>query len=455
MRLVRTSDYNSLDEVKAMVVRPHLDDVEVSEASLEKTIQVFGQPLTPLESVTRILQDIKCQGNQGLLNYIEKIDGVILSENELFVTEEEFAAAEQVVSDKFKEALHFSIDNVWRHHEKQLQNSWFSTESDGIILGQKITPLDRVGVYVPGGHAPLVSTVVMSAIPPKVAGVPEIVMATPLRDGKVDPHLLVAAQACGIDTVLKAGGAHAIGALAYGTDTLKPVDKIVGPGNIYVTLAKKMVYGLVGIESIAGPSEILVIADETAPANYIAADLLSQAEHDWEAAACLITTSEQLAHEVLEQIEKQLANLSTAQVAKGALETWGLIVITKDQQETIELANVFAAEHLELMVKDPWAMVGEIRHAGAIFLGKYSSEPIGDYVAGPNHILPTNGTARFSSPLSTSDFLKKTSIISYTAAGLLKHGPYAMEIAEREGLDAHSYAIRVRLEDLKVGENDA
>lgn len=454
MRLVRTKDCQSLDEVKQLMTRPPLDEVQVSQASLERTTQVFGEPLTPVESVNRIIQDIKKDGNRGLLKYIELFDGVALAENQLFATEEEFVAAEQAVSERFKEALQFSIDNVWRFHEKQLQNSWFSTEADGVILGQKVTSLDRVGIYVPGGNAPLVSSVVMCAIPAKVAGVPEIVMATPLRNGKIDPHLLVAAKACGVTTVLKAGGAHGIAALAYGTESLRAVDKIVGAGNVYVTLAKKMVFGTVGIDSIAGPSEILIVADETAPAKYIAADLLSQAEHDWEAAVCLITTSEKLAHEVLVEIEEQLATLSTAEIARSALDTWGLIVVTRDEQESIELANIFAAEHLELMVKDPWTMMGKIRHAGAIFLGKYSSEPIGDYVAGPNHVLPTNGTARFLSPLSTNDFLKTSSIISFSVDGFLKHGPHAVEIADREGLEAHGNAIRVRLDDLKAGEQN-
>ncbi len=294
----------------------------------------------------------------------------------------------------------------------------------------------------------------MSAVPAKVAGVSEIIMATPLRDGKIDAHLLMAARACGVDKILKAGGAQAIGALAYGTETVQAVDKIVGPGNIYVTLAKKMVYGRVGIESIAGPSEILIIADDTVSPAYVAADLLSQAEHDWEASAVLITPSKEMAEAVQIELKKQLACLSTAKIAAAALNTWGLIVITDNIKQAVDLANIFAPEHLELLVANPWDLVSKIKHAGAIFLGKYSAEPIGDYVAGPNHILPTNGTARFSSSLTTNDFLKKSSIIYYTAAGILKYGSHAVKIADCEGLAAHSNAISLRIKDLEAGEEN-
>ena len=294
----------------------------------------------------------------------------------------------------------------------------------------------------------------MSAVPAQVAGVEEIIMASPLRDGVVDPHLLVAAKRCGVTRVLKAGGAQAIAALAYGTETVPRVDKIVGPGNLFVTLAKKMVFGRVGIESIAGPSEILIIADDTAPASYVAADLLSQAEHDWEASAALITTSEKLAAAVQSELQKQLSTLDTAEIASAALERWGIIVIAEDLDQAVELANIFAPEHLELLVENPWELVGKIKHAGAIFLGRYAAEPIGDYIAGPNHILPTNGTARFASPLTTNDFVKKSSIIYYSEAGLKKFGPQAVEIADREGLTAHGNAIRIRLRDLEAGDSD-
>lgn len=449
MRIVRTSDYPSLAEVKPLLTRPHLEEVTASPQALERTKEVFGEPLTPQESVARILADIKQDKEAALLKYIEKIDGNKLTPDQLFVSEQEFSQAEKAVSPEFLTSLELAIDNIQKFHEKQVEESWFTTEADGVILGQRVIPLDRVGIYVPGGNAPLVSTVVMCAIPPRVAGVQEVWMATPLREGNIDPHLLVAARRCGVTGIIKAGGAQGIGALAYGLSCLPPVDKIVGPGNLYVTLAKKMVFGRVGIESLAGPSEVLVLADESASAKYIAADLLSQAEHDWEAASCLITTSEVLAQAVAQEVEEQLAKLSTKAVAEISLGEWGLLVVAKDMTEAVELANIFAAEHLELMVADPWAILGQIRHAGAIFMGKYSAEPIGDYVAGPNHVLPTNSTARFSSPLSTNDFVKKSSIIYYTAAGLKKTGPHGANLADVEGLDAHARAIRIRLDDLK------
>ncbi|HHX01669.1 MAG TPA: histidinol dehydrogenase [Firmicutes bacterium] len=454
MRIVNVKDYKSLEEVRKLVTRPHLDQVEVSEAAMERTKQIFGRPLSPQEAVAKILADIEQEGDQALLRYIATIDGQELDADGLFVSTAEFAQAETLVSPEFKTALAAAIDNVHRYHQKQVEQSWFAPESDGIILGQKITPLERVGIYVPGGNAPLISTVVMSAIPAQVAGVEEIIMATPLRDGVVDPHLLVAAKHCGVRAVLKAGGAQAIAALSYGTETVPRVDKVVGPGNLYVSLAKKMVYGRVGIEAIAGPSEILIIADDSASPDYVAADLLSQAEHDWEASAALITPSYQLAQQVELELTRQLQDLSTAGIAATALERWGLIVITKDMDQAVELANIFAPEHLELLVEAPWDYLGKIKHAGAIFLGKYATEPIGDYIAGPNHILPTNGTARFSSPLTTHDFVKRSSVIYYTETGLEKYGKLAVEIANREGLAAHARAIQIRLEDLQEGEQN-
>lgn len=454
MRVVSVSEYSSLEAVRELVTRPHLDEVSVSKAVLERTKEIFGTALTPTETVTNILQDIKTYGDGGLIKYIDRIDGQKLTPAQLFVTAEEFRGVDKLVSQEFKESLKIAIDNIARFHKRQLENSWFSTEQDGIILGQRVTPIERVGIYVPGGNAPLVSSLIMSAVPAKVAGVSEIIMATPLRDGKIDAHLLMAARACGVDKILKAGGAQAIGALAYGTETVQAVDKIVGPGNIYVTLAKKMVYGRVGIESIAGPSEILIIADDTVSPAYVAADLLSQAEHDWEASAVLITPSKEMAEAVQIELKKQLACLSTAKIAAAALNTWGLIVITDNIKQAVDLANIFAPEHLELLVANPWDLVSKIKHAGAIFLGKYSAEPIGDYVAGPNHILPTNGTARFSSSLTTNDFLKKSSIIYYTAAGILKYGSHAVKIADCEGLAAHSNAISLRIKDLEAGEEN-
>ena len=452
MRIVNVKDFPSLEAVRELVVRPDLDEVPVNPAGMERTKQIFGKALTPQESVAVILGDIKREGDAGLLRYIDKIDGQKLTSEQLFVGKHEFEQAETMVSPQFLEALDTAIINVRKYHQKQVENSCFAPEADGIILGQKVTPLDRVGIYVPGGNAPLISSVVMSAVPARVAGVSEIIMATPLRNGEIDPHLLVAAKRCGVNAVLKAGGAQAIGALAYGTETVPRVDKIVGPGNLFVTLAKKMVYGRVGIEALAGPSEILVIADGSVPAAYAAADLLSQAEHDWEASAALITTSEAYAAAEQDEIEMQLSSLDTSDIAAVALENWGLIVITENLNQAVELANVFAPEHLELLVENPWELVGRIKHAGAIFLGKYAAEPVGDYIAGPNHILPTNGTARFASPLTTNDFVKKSSVIYYSEAGLKKFGPQAVEIADREGLTAHGNAIRIRLQDLEAGD---
>lgn len=454
MRIVNVKDYQTLEEVRRLVTRPHLDQVEVSAAAKERTKEIFGRALAPKEAVAQILSDIEQEGDQALLRYIAAIDGQQLTADQLFVSEAEFQQAEAAVSPEFKAALAAAVENVRRYHQNQVEQSWFTFGPDGIILGQKVTPLKRVGIYVPGGNAPLISSVVMSAIPAQVAGVEEIIMATPLRGGTLDPHLLAAAKWCGVTAVLKAGGAQAIAALAYGTETVPKVDKIVGPGNLFVSIAKKMVYGRVGIESIAGPSEILIVADDSASPEYVAADLLSQAEHDWEASAALITPSLQLAQRVQQELAEQLQQLSTAEIAAAALERWGLIVIAKDLDQAVELANIFAPEHLELLVESPWDYLGKIRNAGAIFLGKYATEPIGDYIAGPNHILPTNGTARFSSPLSTHDFVKRSSVIYYTAAGLQRYGPPAVEIAKREGLAAHARAIEIRLVDGKEGEMD-
>lgn len=449
MKVVQVKNYKSLSEVRELIKRPHLEDVKVSSTALERTKQIFGKELTPYRSVAQILHDIREQGNDALLHYIASIDGVELTSEQLLVSDAEIAAAETQVSSQFRQSLQIAIDNITQFHTKQLENSWIATEDNGTILGQKVTPIEKVGIYVPGGNAPLVSSVLMSALPAKVAGVQTITMATPLRSGKIDPHLLVAAKECGVHKILKAGGAHAIGALAYGTDTISSVDKLVGPGNLYVTLAKKMVYGQVGIDSIAGPSEILIIADEYATPSYIAADLLSQAEHDWEASAALITPSADLADSVQVELQKQLATLSTAEIAQAALDAWGLIVVTENLQQAVDMANVFAPEHLELMVANPWDYLSKITNAGAIFLGEYSPEPIGDYIAGPNHILPTNGTARFASPLTTNDFIKKSSLIYYTAAGLERHGHHAVNIAECEGLEAHGNAVKVRLNNLR------
>lgn len=434
-------------EIRKYLERPFVDEVEVTEAARQRTRAVWGEPLTPARAVERILQDVRARGDAAVIEYARKLDGASLTGGNLFVSESEFEAAAFQVTEEFKQALQLARDNIAAFHSKQKRNSWISTEANGVILGQRIIPLDRVGIYVPGGTAPLVSTVLMCAVPARVAGVKEIIMASPVgASGVMDPHLLWAARLAGVDKVLKVGGAQAVAALAYGTETVPRVDKIVGPGNIYVTLAKKMVFGRVGIESLAGPSEILVLADASADPRHIAADLLSQAEHDPEAAAILVTTSVALAEAVAGEVARQLARLSRREVAETSWQRHGVILVCRDIQEAARWVNVCAPEHLEIVVENPWEILHLIRHAGAIFLGAHACEPLGDYVAGPNHVLPTNGTARFSSPLGVEDFVKRSSIISYTAAGLERVGRQAVRLAEVEGLDAHARAVRIRLE---------
>jgi histidinol dehydrogenase len=437
------------DKLRKILTRPYVDEVEVTASFNQRTKTVWGESLSPQEVVARILSQVQSRGDEATIEFAAKLDGANLTAKTLWVSEAEWEAALEQVSDDFIEALKIACDNIRHYHEQQKPQSWVTMEADGIVLGQKVTPLDRVGIYVPGGSAPLVSTVLMCAIPAKVAKVREVIMTSPVgENGVMDPHILAAAHLAGVDRVLKLGGAQAIAALAYGTETIPTVDKIVGPGNIFVTLAKKMVYGRVGIESLAGPSEILIIADKTANPRYVAADLLSQAEHDPEAAAILLTDSEDLAGQVEKEVLKQLEDLERKSIAQLSWENNGVILVCRDLEEAAHWANICAPEHLELCVANPFGMLHLIRHAGAIFLGHIGCEPIGDYIAGPNHVLPTNGTARFSSPLGTEDFLKRSSIISYTEAGLARFGPDAIKLATVEGLDAHANAIRVRLETL-------
>jgi histidinol dehydrogenase len=448
MRIFRTWELGE-EKVRELLTRPFIDEVEVTAAFQERTKAVWGEALSPQEVVARILNQVKTRGNDAVIEYAAKLDGAELTAESLWVSDAEWEEALSQVSGDLKEALRNACSNIERYHAGQKPKSWITVEPDGSILGQKVTPLDRVGIYVPGGSAPLVSTVLMCAIPARVAGVGEVVMASPVgKSGMMNPHILAAAHLAGVDRVLKVGGAQAIAALAYGTRTIPVVDKIVGPGNIFVTLAKQMVYGRVGIESLAGPSEILVLADETANPRYLAADLLSQAEHDPEAAAILLTDSSSLAEEVQREIAAQLQDLGRKAIAELSLAKNGVILVCRDMKEAACWANSCAPEHLELCVADPFGMLHLIRHAGAIFLGAIGCEPIGDYIAGPNHVLPTNGTARFSSPLGTEDFLKHSSIISYTKEGLARFGPDAIRLAEVEGLGAHANAIRIRLETL-------
>jgi len=406
-----------------------------------------GQYTEYEDTVNKILEDVKVNKDKALFKYTEEFDGAQINAGNVKVTEEEIKEAYTKVEPGLVEIIKKALANIYEYHKKQVRYSWFDSKPDGTILGQKITALSRAGIYVPGGKAAYPSSVLMNIVPAKVAGVEEIIMVTPPgRDGKVYPMTLVAANEAGADCIYKAGGAQAIGALAYGTESIKKVDKITGPGNIFVALAKKAVYGHVSIDSIAGPSEILVIADETANPRYVAADLLSQAEHDGMASAILVTTSEELAKKVSEETDGFIKKLSRSEIIKKSLDAYGYILVTKDMQEAIDIANEIASEHLEIVTRNPFDIMTKIKNAGAIFLGEYSSEPLGDYFAGPNHVLPTNGTAKFFSPLSVDDFIKKSSIISYSKEALERIHTDIEEFAKSEQLTAHANSIAVRFE---------
>ena len=397
--------------------------------------------------MAEIIETVKKGGDEALFSYTEKFDHCKMDAAHIRVTREEIDEAYQKVDADFVEVMKKSAANIRAFHEKQLRNSWFDPKPDGTILGMKILPIAIAGVYVPGGKAAYPSSVLMNVLPAKVAGVERIIMTTPPgADGKVNPGTLVAAHIAGVDEIYKVGGAQAIAAMAFGTQSIPKVDKITGPGNIFVALAKKACFGYVSIDSIAGPSEILVIADETANPRYVAADLLSQAEHDELASAILITTSKTLADQVSIEVDRFVASLSRREIIEKSLNNYGYILLVDSLDEAADTANEIASEHLEILTKDPFAMMTKIRNAGAIFLGEYSSEPLGDYFAGPNHVLPTNGTARFFSPLNVDDFLKKTSIISYSRPALEKIHQDIECFAENEGLTAHANSIRVRFE---------
>ena len=396
--------------------------------------------------VNAIIEEVRNNRDQAVFNYTKQFDGADINAGNILVTEEEIAEAYEQVDTTLLAVIRKSLVNIKKYHEKQVQNSWFTTE-EGIILGQKVTALATVGVYVPGGKAVYPSSVLMNVLPAKVAGVDRIVMCTPPgKDGKVYPSTLVAAKEAGVDEIYKVGGAQAIAAMAFGTESVPKVDKIVGPGNIYVALAKKAVFGYVSIDSIAGPSEILVLADETANPRYVAADLLSQAEHDEMASAILITTSPKLAEEVSAEIDQFVAELSRKEIIQKSLDNYGYILVADNMEEAIDTVNAIASEHMEIVTADPFHVMTKIRNAGAIFIGEYSSEPLGDYFAGPNHVLPTNGTAKFFSALSVDDFIKKSSIISYSREALEKVHKDIEQFAECEKLTAHANSIRVRFE---------
>ncbi len=398
-------------------------------------------------SVNEIIATVREKKDQALFSYTKQFDGADINTSNFLVTDEEIQEAYELVDEKLLEVIRKALVNIRKYHEKQIQNSWFTTE-DGIILGQKVTPLGIAGVYVPGGKAVYPSSVLMNVLPAKVAGVPRIVMCTPPgKDGKVYPSTLVAAKEAGVDEIYKVGGAQAIAAMAFGTESVPKVDKIVGPGNIYVALAKKAVFGYVSIDSIAGPSEILVLADETANPRYVAADLLSQAEHDEMASAILITTSKELAQQVSKEVDSFVAVLSRKDIIQKSLDNYGYILVAETMDDAIDAVNSIASEHMEIVTKDAFHVMTKIKNAGAIFIGEYASEPLGDYFAGPNHVLPTNGTAKFFSALSVDDFIKKSSIISYSKEALEKVHKDIENFAECEQLTAHANSIRVRFEE--------
>ena len=415
------------------------------EDLLKRSPNSYGQYEASVQS---ILNEVKEKKDEAVFAFTRKFDGAEISADNILVTEAEIEEAYQEVDASLLDVIRKARNNIENFHAKQRQNSWFDSKPDGTILGQKVTPLQRVGVYVPGGKAVYPSSVLMNVMPAKVAGVDEIIMVTPPgKEGKISPNTLVAAKEAGVDKIYKVGGAQAIGALAYGTESIPKVDKIVGPGNIYVALAKKAVYGHVSIDSIAGPSEILVIADETANPRYVAADLLSQAEHDELASAILVTTSEELAKAVSNEVDGFLKVLSRSEIIAKSLDNYGYILIADTMDDVIDVANEIASEHLEIQTKNPFEVMTKIRNAGAIFIGEYASEPLGDYFAGPNHILPTNGTAKFFSPLSVDDFVKKSSIISYSKDALSRVRKDIEAFAKAEQLTAHANSVHVRFEN--------
>lgn len=399
------------------------------------------------DTVNDILKNIREKRDKALFEYTSKFDGFTLTPDNIRVTKSEIEEAYTKLDPEYIEVIRKAAANISDFHKKQLRNSWFETKPDGSLLGMKITAIEKLGVYVPGGKAAYPSSVLMNIIPAKVAGVDRIIMCTPPgKTGVIDPGTLVAADIAGADEIYRAGGAQAIGSMAFGTESIPKVDKITGPGNIFVALAKKAVYGFVSIDSIAGPSEVMVLADETANPRYVAADLLSQAEHDELASAILVTTDEKLADAVNAQIEEFLKTLSRAEIIRKSLDNYGYILIASDLNEAIDTVNSIASEHLEILTKNPFETMSRVRNAGAIFLGEYSSEPLGDYFAGPNHILPTNGTARFFSPVNVDDFIKKSSVIYYTKEALTRDHEAIELFAKNEGLTAHANSIHVRFE---------
>ena len=416
---------------------------ELNELIASKTQLEYGEIQ---KTVDNVLSEVKARGDEAVFEFTRKFDKFDVNKENFLVSKEEIEKAYTLVDKELTEVIRKSAQRIREFHEKQKLNSWLEPSESGELLGQLIRPLNRVGVYVPGGKAAYPSSVLMNVIPAKVAGVNEVVMTTPAgADGEVNPNTIVAADIAGADKIYKVGGAQAVAALAFGTESIERVDKIVGPGNIYVALAKKSVFGFVNIDSVAGPSEILIIADENARADFVAADMLSQAEHDEMASSILVTNSKELAYKVEAELEKQLAVLERKDIAKKSLENYGAIIITEDIDTAIEISNQIAPEHLEVCVNEPFNTLPAIKNAGAIFLGNYTPEPLGDYMAGPNHVLPTGGTARFFSPLSIDDYIKKSSVLSFSEKAMRALGEDVIKFAEAEGLTAHANSIKIRL----------
>ena len=443
MKIVKASEIGEY-EVEKLLTKAAFDEVELNPKIREANKKLFGKDMSAAELVRQIVGDVRKDGDKAVIHYTKLIDKVELKPSDFLVTEAEFAAAEAAADPKVVESLKKAAANVRRYHQEQKPNSWMTYREKGSILGQSIIPLDRVGIYVPGGTAAYPSSVIMNAVPAAVAGVGEIIMMVPPKNGKINPYVLVAAKAAGVKKIYKIGGAQAIAAMAFGTETIPRVDKITGPGNIFVTLAKKEVYGHVDIDMLAGPSEILIVADKTADPVYTAADMLSQAEHDPLASSIVITDSEELAQQVAKEAEVQLSKLPRKEIAQASIDRNGLIVVADDMMQAMRFANVSAPEHMELLTEQPFQLLPYVRHAGAVFLGAYSPEPLGDYFAGPNHVLPTGGTARYYSVLNVETFMKRTSVISYTQDALSDVSDDIIRLAETEGLQAHANAIRLR-----------
>ncbi|MCI6172202.1 histidinol dehydrogenase [Selenomonas bovis] len=443
MKIVKAREVGER-EVERLLTKAAFDEVELNPKIRESNRKLFGRDMSAAELVRQIVGDVRRDGDKAVIHYTKLIDRVELTPENLLVSEAEFEAAEQAADPAVVASLRKAAENVRRYHQEQKPNSWMTYRDQGSILGQSIIPLDRVGIYVPGGTAAYPSSVIMNAVPAVVAGVREIIMMVPPKNGKINPYVLLAARAAGVKKIYKIGGAQAIAAMAFGTETVPRVDKITGPGNIFVTLAKKEVYGHVDIDMLAGPSEILIVADKTADPVYTAADMLSQAEHDPLASSIVITDDEELAGKVAAEAEQQLAKLPRREIAQASIDRNGLIVVAEDMMQAMRFANVSAPEHMELLTAQPFQLLPYVRHAGAVFLGAYSPEPLGDYFAGPNHVLPTGGTARYYSVLNVETFMKRTSIISYTQPALAAVSDDIIRLAETEGLQAHANAIRLR-----------